>query len=129
LSYPLDYIPGSTKYDSLIPRCVHGVYRPSFDSVRSSACEICNSEIGQSFRTTKQLEKKVRQIERLVPQIEEPEFIQTKVETEEKYFDDGDESIESDVSYPIFSSDDAALSQFGLEAKSDFEGDEQRWAD
>jgi hypothetical protein len=44
MSFPLNYVQGSTKYRSLISRCQHSVMRIFQDPPgQSSACSICNS--------------------------------------------------------------------------------------
>ena len=70
MSYPIDFVPGSNKYQSLINRCCHGVFRPFGDPQgTSSACELCNSKAARTYST--RLPKTLkRKVERFAPPIE-----------------------------------------------------------
>jgi hypothetical protein len=60
MSHPLDYFEGSKAYQSLIPRCSHGTYRPFGDPQgKSSSCEICNGQSECRPLGQKQIKKKV----------------------------------------------------------------------
>jgi hypothetical protein len=71
MSYPLDFVPGSTKYQSQINRCCHGVFRPFGDPQgTSSCCDVCNtSKLCRPSKTP--LKKAIRKNKTVVPPLEE----------------------------------------------------------
>jgi hypothetical protein len=78
VSHPQNFFEGCKDFQSLIPRCPHSVFRPLGDLAgKSSMCEICNSEtereVGVVRRplTEKQAMKATRQIEKVVPPIDD----------------------------------------------------------
>jgi hypothetical protein len=79
MSHPLDYFEGSKAYQSLIPRCSHGTYRPFGDPQgQSSCCEICNGLKQCRGLSQKQLRKSFRKLDKTVPRSENAEAVPVK---------------------------------------------------
>lgn len=120
MSHPLNFTEGSNRYQSLISRCRHDVYKPTFDTGdRSSVCEICNSEMGQSLRSTTELAKTIRQLDKQVPQIDEREFTAAPTQEIEDESSDSHEEVQelylNDETYALAQTPETS---FGLEAQS-----------
>lgn len=58
MSHPLRYVEGSGDFQSLIPRCVHSVFRLSKDPpLKSSMCSLCRTAITRPIEKTKRAEE------------------------------------------------------------------------
>ena len=102
MSHPLGFIEGSKDFESCISRCAHSVYQVwNNPKGRSSACEICNSEIEREKGivrrrlSKKELSKAAREIEKVAPSIVE-EFTETDIEEDVKESDAETNFVEED---------------------------------